>query len=449
MAEQVRIVSDKILKDVFMSSPILSIKNIKKSFKKKGAEELLVLDHVNFDVKEGEIIAILGKSGSGKSTLLRILAGLVQATEGEALYHDQPIYEPVDGLTMVFQHFALLPWLTVLENVELGLEARGVSKKERRERALHAIDIVGLDGFESAYPKELSGGMSQRVGLARALVVDPEVLLMDEPFSALDVLTADNLRNDLVNIWQSRKTNIKSVIIVTHNIEEAAFMADRIFIFANNPGFIRSVLEVKIPHPRNTQDAAFRDIVDQIYTVMTTPIGAPITAVTPKFRTIDVGYRIPDVGVSELTGFIETLVAPEYANKKVGLQELAEELHFEIDDLFPITEVLEILRFAHVSQGEIELTMAGKTFADADILTRKKLFAEHLIQYVPIARFIRNALDQETDHRLMETVFLKELEKKLSKEAADDVLKVVIAWGRYAEIFAYDYDTGVLSLENP
>src|SRR3990167_11518165 len=217
------------------TSPILSVRNVKKSFKKKGGRELLVLDHVNFDVQSGEIIAILGKSGSGKSTLLRILAGLVHATEGVALYHDQPINEPIDGLTMVFQHFALLPWLTVLENVELGLEARGVAKKERRERALHAIDIVGLDGFESAYPKELSGGMSQRVGFARALVVDPEVMLMDEPFSALDVLTAENLRSDLIDIWQSRKTNIKSVILVTHNIEEAANMADRIFVFANNP----------------------------------------------------------------------------------------------------------------------------------------------------------------------------------------------------------------------
>ena len=199
-------------------SAIMSVRDVKKSFKKKGAPELLVLDHVDFDVKENEIIAILGKSGSGKSTLLRILAGLMHTTSGDVYYRDQKIAEPVDGLTMVFQHFALLPWLTVLENVELGLEAQGVSKNERRQRALKAIDIVGLDGFESAYPKELSGGMSQRVGFARALVVDPEILLMDEPFSALDVLTADNLRNDLIDIWQSHKTNIKSVILVTHNI---------------------------------------------------------------------------------------------------------------------------------------------------------------------------------------------------------------------------------------
>lgn len=428
---------------------IMSVRDVKKSFKKKGAPELLVLDHVDFDVKENEIIAILGKSGSGKSTLLRILAGLVSATSGEVRFRNQPVYEPVYGLTMVFQHFALLPWLTVLENVELGLEAQGVSKKERRERALKAIDIVGLDGFESAYPKELSGGMSQRVGFARALVVDPEVLLMDEPFSALDVLTADNLRSDLIDIWQSHKTNIKSVILVTHNIEEAALMADRIFVFANNPGFIRKVLEVKMPHPRNEQDPAFRKIVDEIYSLMTTPIGAQIPEKAQKYKVTEVSYRLPNVNVSELTGFIETLAAPEYANKQVALPELAEELHFEIDDLFPITEALEILHFAHVSHGDIELTASGKLFADADILTRKKIFAEHLMQYVPIAKYIREYLDQEPDHEAPETVFMKELEKKLTNQAAETVLTVVIDWGRYAEIVAYDYNTGMLSLENP
>lgn len=433
----------------FNKIAIMSVREVKKSFKKKGVPELLVLDHVDFDVKENEIIAILGKSGSGKSTLLRILAGLVSATAGAVYFRNEWVHEPVDGLTMVFQHFALLPWLTVLENVELGLEARGVSKKERRERALKAIDIVGLDGFESAYPKELSGGMSQRVGFARALVVDPEVLLMDEPFSALDVLTADNLRNDLIDIWQSRKTNIKSVILVTHNIEEAAKMADRIFVFANNPGYIRQVIPVNLPHPRSEQDPHFREIVDEIYTVMTTPIGVHIPEKAAKFKTIDVAYRLPNVGVSVITGFIETLASPEYANKKVGLQELAEELHFEIDDLFPITEALEILRFAHVSEGEIELTTSGKIFADADILARKKIFAEHLMQYVPIVQHIRQYLDQEPDHEAAENVFTKELEQSVSKQVAETILTVVIDWGRYAEILAYDYDTGMLSLENP
>ena len=430
-------------------TPILSIQNIKKSFKKKSGAELLVLDQVNFDVQEGEIIAILGKSGSGKSTLLRILAGLVNATDGVVRFHDQPILEPVDGLTMVFQHFALLPWLTVLENVELGLEAQGVPKKERRVRALHAIDIVGLDGFESAYPKELSGGMSQRVGFARALVVDPEVLLMDEPFSALDVLTAENLRNDLIDIWQSKKTKIKAIILVTHNIEEAASLADRIFVFANNPGTIRKVLAVKMPYPRNVQHTDFRDVVDEIYSLMTTPMTPQLPSVSLKYKPIDVNYRLPNVSVSKLTGFIETLASPEYANKKAELPELAEELHFEIDDLFPITEALEILRFAHVSEGDIELTSTGKIFAEADILSRKKIFAEHLLQFVPIVQYIRQYLDTELYHEALETVFTKELEKTLSKQVAEAVLTVVIDWGRYAEIFAYEYNTGMLSLENP
>lgn len=428
---------------------IMSVRDVKKSFKKKGAPELLVLDHVNFDVKENEIIAILGKSGSGKSTLLRILAGLIKSTSGEVYYREKPVIEPVDGLTMVFQHFALLPWLTVLENVELGLEAQGVSKNERRQRALKAIDIVGLDGFESAYPKELSGGMSQRVGLARALVVDPEILLMDEPFSALDVLTADNLRNDLIDIWQSNKTKIKSIILVTHNIEEAALMADRIFVFSNNPGSIRKVLEVTIPHPRDVQNAAFREIVDEIYGLMTTPITQFVPEKAQKQKAIDIGYRLPNVNVSELTGFIETLITPEYSNKKVALQDLAEALHFEIDDLFPITEALEILRFAHVSEGEIELTTEGRLFADADILARKKIFSEHLLSYLPIAKYIRDYLDQEPDHEATETVFIRELEKTLTKQAAETVFTVIIDWGRYAEIFAYDYNTGMLSLENP
>jgi NitT/TauT family transport system ATP-binding protein len=429
------------------NSTIIQVKNVKKSFKKNDRQDLLVLDNVNLSLNEGEIVALLGKSGSGKSTLLRIIAGLVEPTDGEVIYRNNLIKGPACGIAMVFQTFALMPWLTVLQNVELGLEAQGMPRAERRTRAVEAIDIVGLDGFESAYPKELSGGMCQRVGFARALVVNPEVLLMDEPFSALDVLTADNLRNDLLDLWQSKKANIKNILLVTHNIEEAVSIADRIVVFGSNPGGIRAELTVDIPHPRNDQDPKFRPFIDRIYTFMTTSVVD--VGVAYRYKTINLGYRLPNVQISEITGLIDMLYQPEYCDHRVDLPVIADELHLDIDDLFPITEALEILRFAQVSTGDIELNAAGKGFAEADILERKKLFANHLQSYVPLARYIRRILDERPEHRASEERFLSELEDYLSEDAAKDVLRVVIEWGRYAEIFAYDYNAGTLSLENP
>lgn len=427
---------------------VIEVKNIKKSFKKQRVQELLVLDNVNFSLNEGEIVALLGRSGSGKSTLLRIIAGLISPTAGEVIYRKKPVIKPEPGLTMVFQHFALMPWLTVLENVELGLQAQGVGKEERRQRALDAIDVVGLDGFESAYPKELSGGMSQRVGLARALVVDPEVLLMDEPFSALDVLTADNLRGDLLAIWHSDKTRIKSVLLVTHNIEEAALLADRIFVFDNDPGCVRAQIKVDLPHPRNEQDAAFRQLVDDIYGLMTKSEAAVAVPAQDHFTTIDRYYRLPKVEISEMMGFLET-VAYIDEKAKIDLPRLADELHFEIDDLFPITEVLDILHFIRITEGDVALTAAGRELAQAEIQDRKKIFAKHLTEYVPLARYIRESLDKDSEHSISESEFMEELEAHLSDEAAEETLEIVIDWGRYAEIFAYDYNTGLLSLENP
>lgn len=428
--------------------PLIQIKNVKKAFKQSDRQELLVLDEVNLDLYSGEIVALLGKSGSGKSTLLRIIAGLTKPTDGEVIYAGKKVMAPVQGLAMVFQSFALMPWLTVLQNVELGLEAQGLAKTARREKSLKAIDIVGLDGFESAYPKELSGGMRQRVGLARALVVDPEILLMDEPFSALDVLTADNLRSDLLDLWQEKKTNIRNILLVTHNIEEAAILADRIIVFGSNPGNVRAELKVEIPHPRTNQDPKFRPLIDNIYTFMTTS-ATEITGAAYRYKPITMSYRLPDVQISEITGLLDMLSQPEYRDKKVDLPVVADELMLDIDDLFTITEALEILRFAQVSKGDIELNAAGKAFADADMLGRKKIFANHLLTYVPLARYIRRILDERPEHHASEERFLSELEDYLSEDAAQEVLRVVIDWGRYAEVFAYDYNTGQLSLENP
>ena len=338
--------------------------------------------------------------------------------------------------------------MTVLENVELGLEAQGVKSAERRERALEAIDVVGLDGFESAYPKELSGGMSQRVGIARALVVNPEVLLMDEPFSALDVLTAENLRGDLVDIWLSEKTNIKSILLVTHNIEEAVLLADKIMIFGSDPGRVLHTIDVDLSHPRNDQEATFRALVDQIYTLMTTPEQRQEQTRDGEFTVLGMDYRLPQLAIAEMTGFLETLASPEY-EKRVDLPELAEELHLEVDDLFPITELLEALRFAKVSEGDIEITPLGRTLSEADMQERKQIYAEAMMQHVPIICHIRHVIDLDADGKVDEKFFLNELKTYFSDQAAEDVLKVAIDWGRYAEIFAYDYNSGYLSLEDP
>lgn len=427
-----------------MPETIIAIENCKKSFKKSTSQELLVLEDVNFKLHEGEIVALLGKSGSGKSTLLRIIAGLVPPTSGKVSYRGNPVTKPVPGIAMVFQSFALMPWLTVLENVELGLEAQGVGREERRHRAIEAIDIIGLDGFESAFPKELSGGMRQRVGFARALVTNPDVLLMDEPFSALDVLTAENLKSDLLALWQEKKTNTNGILLVTHNIEEAAMLADRIVIFGSDPGYIREDLHVSLLQPRDPLTPEFQAIVDKIYTIMTSDSDKQKRA--HRERIIGLGYRLPDVEPSELSGLIENMT---YHNDKIDLPELADELMMNIDDLFPLLETLEILGFANVSDGDIQLNTLGKQFAEADLQDRKKLFASCLLQKIPLARYIRRILDEKVGHRISEERFLTKLEDYLSEREAERVLKTMIDWARYAEIFAYDFNTGTLSLENP
>ncbi|MBX9706177.1 MAG: nitrate/sulfonate/bicarbonate ABC transporter ATP-binding protein [Gammaproteobacteria bacterium] len=426
-----------------MSNAIIQVNDVIKTFHTPDGQELLVLEDVNFTLKDGEIVALLGKSGSGKSTLMRIIAGLIPPTTGTVSYRGKAVLGPIQDISMVFQSFALLPWLTVLQNVELGLEALKVPREERRQRALKAIDMIGLDGFESAYPKELSGGMKQRVGFARALVVDPDVLVMDEPFSALDVLTAENLRGDLLDLWGEKKINTKAMIIVTHNIEEAVAIADRILIFGSNPGGIRSELMVKLPQPRDEEDAAFRKLVDEVYKHMTNSDQSGRKAAR---KGITLSYRIPDANISEITGLLESI--GEYEGS-VDLPELAEDSQLDVDDLFPLTEALEILQFAKVSSGDIVLTDAGKRFYNADILERKNIFAQHLLDYVPLAKRICKTLDEKRNHKASEERFLTLLEAHFTEREAERVLKTVIDWGRYAELFAYDYNAGILSLENP
>jgi NitT/TauT family transport system ATP-binding protein len=427
---------------------LIAASSITKTYQTPDHSGRLVIDNIDFALAEGEIVAILGKSGSGKSTFLRIIAGLTPPSSGVVEYRGQPVNSPAQGIAMVFQTFALFPWLTVLGNVELGLEAQGVPRAERRQRAIAAIDLIGLDGFESAYPKELSGGMRQRVGFARALVVNPDVLLLDEPFSALDVLTAETLRGDILDLWLAHRIPTKGIIIVSHNIEEAVELADRIIIFGSDPATIRADIPVPMARPRDVNGAAFRRLVDEVYTLLTTVPGREGGKRGPRGETIEIGYRLPDASIQQLVGLLEALVAPPYEGR-ADLPKLAESEHLSTDDLVVLIETLQLLGFGQVGGGDIEVTPAGRMFAAADLLHRKQIFAEYIRRSVPLVAHIRKVLDERPGHAAPEARFLAELEDHLSEEEAQRVLETVINWGRYAELFAYDYDRGVLSLENP
>jgi NitT/TauT family transport system ATP-binding protein len=431
--------------DQTVEMPLLTVRNCRQSYHKEASSDLVVLEDVDLTLHAGEIVGLLGRSGSGKSTLLRIVSGLLKPTAGEVKWRGTPLTGPAPGVAMVFQSFALFPWLTVQENVELGLEAQSVKRAEREERSEAAIDLIGLGGYDGAYPKELSGGMRQRVGLARALVVHPDLLLMDEPFSALDVLTAETLRTDLIDLWMEGRLPVKSILMVTHNIEEAVLMCDRILVFSSNPGRVAHELKVPFPHPRNRFDPAFRQMVDDIYGIMTrrktpevpaTPAAAPTGFATP----------LHPVGTNLMAGLMETLRNPPY-DGRADLPALAAALQYEADELLPLGETLGLLGFAVLEEGDLILTETGRRFADADTEERKKIFAEQLHAHVPLIAAIRQVIDQRPNHRASAVRFRDELEDHMSPEYAEETLRTVIAWGRYAEIFEYDEEAQQFGLE--
>jgi NitT/TauT family transport system ATP-binding protein len=426
---------------------LIDFRNVCRSFPKGRGEDLTVLEKVDLTIDAGEIVGLLGRSGSGKSTLLRIIAGLIAPSSGNATCRGEVIQGPPNGIAMVFQSFALFPWLTVLQNVELGLEALGIDSAERRTRAIAAIDLIGLDGFESAYPKELSGGMRQRVGFARALVVHPDLLLMDEPFSALDVLTAETLRTDLVDLWIEGRLPIKSVLMVTHNIEEAVLMCDRVLVFSSNPGRVAAEFKIDLPHPRNRLDPAFRQLVDTLYARMTQRPEPKAQPAGPAPGG-GVGMVLDHVSSNVLSGLIETLAGPPY-NGHADLPVLAGQLQLEADEILHLGESLQLLRFAQLSEGDLVLTDAGKRFAHLETDARKKLFAQHLVDYVPVMGLIKRVLDERPSHVAPAARFRNELEDYMSEDYADETLKTIVSWGRYAELFAYDEQSETFSLENP
>ncbi|KVD03342.1 nitrate/sulfonate/bicarbonate ABC transporter ATP-binding protein [Burkholderia ubonensis] len=417
---------------------VLELEAVCKSFAMPSGAPLRVLADVDLALREGEILGLLGRSGSGKSTLLRIAAGLVKPSSGAVRYRGRPLAGPTDGIAVVFQTFALYPWLTVLENVELGLDALGVGTDVARERSLAAIELIGLDGFESAFPRELSGGMRQRVGFARALVSDPVLLLMDEPFSALDVLTAETLRTDFLDLWNARQLPIKAVMMVTHNIEEAVLMCDRIQVLGTGPGHVEATLRVGLPHPRNRRDPAFQAIVGEIYAALTArSAGAGDSGDAARGG---LATRLPDVSSHHLAGFIDALAAAPHEGH-AALGGLASALALRVDALFPLAAALHMLEFAEWREQTIRLTAAGHVFARGDDDARRRLFREHLVRFVPLAAHIDEVLGEREGHRAPRARFELELEDHLDARNADQVLRVVIDWGRYAGLFDYDDHT--------
>jgi len=425
---------------------IIEGRQIEKCYAQPDGREIQIIAPMDLSVESGAICALLGPSGSGKSTLLRILSGLTAPSSGTVLVHDQPLNGRTPNIGMVFQSFALFPWLTVLENVEAPLAARGLEHADRHRQAVQALAIVGLKGFENAYPKELSGGMKQRVGFARALAVEPEVLFMDEPFSALDVLTAESLRRELMELWINHQIPTKSIFLVTHNIEEAVLLADRIVVLGTHPAKIRADFRISLPQPRDRKTAEFLIYVDYIYKVMTQPELEchPVTELpTPHKPSFQV---LPHATAGGMSGLLEFL---NDRGGKEDLYHLAEELLMEVDDLFPIVDEAVMLGFAASTQGDVQITPAGKEFAEADITTRKQLFRQAVLSHVTLIQQIRKALERKSDHAVPLEFFRDVLDEHLSQEDAQRQIDTALNWGRYAEIFTYDSETDRLLMNEP
>jgi NitT/TauT family transport system ATP-binding protein len=423
-------------------SVLVEVDHVSKSFTGAAGDTLHVLDDVTVDLRAGEIIALLGRSGSGKSTLLRTIAGLIGPTQGVVRYRGVELNGANPGTAMVFQTFALMPWLTVQENVELGLAARGVTPTERRARALAAIDLIGLDGFESAYPKELSGGMRQRVGFARALVLEPDLLLMDEPFSALDVLTAENLRTELMALWTGGEFPTQAICLVTHNIEEAVLLADRVIVLGANPGHIRAELPIDLARPRDRRTKAFEALVDKLYETLT---GAEPGVTEPEpTQATPLARPLPNASVGGLAGLVEIVYA---RGGRADLPDIASELTFEIDDLLPFVDAATLLDLLQVTDGDLEITSTGEEFTTADIQTSKQIFAQQARTRAPLVRTICKALAASADGNLRAGFFLDLLKRGFGTGEAQQQLDTAIDWGRYAELFDYDTDTDQITAD--
>jgi len=428
---------------VKMTEALLQLEHVFQSYG-AGVRRFTAVENVNLNLSVGEFVALLGPSGCGKSTLLRIIAGLQKATQGKVLYRGQQLEGVNPHTSIIFQTFALFPWLTVLENVSLALKAKGVEKHERDKKAEDLLDRVGLDGFESAYPRELSGGMRQKVGFARAMAVEPELLCMDEPFSALDVLSAESLRGELLELWTEGKIPTKAILMVSHNIEEAVFLADRIVVMDKEPGRIIAEHKIDLPHPRNRKSVEFQNHVDQVYAVLAGQTRPEKEELGTAPGEVGITRHLPEVEISDLAGLLENLA--EGGNQKHDIYLLEDKLGITSDQLLKLTEAAELLGFSSIAKGDIELTALGQAFADASILARKEIFAS-CVRRIPLMRWLLSMLHSAEDRRLKIEVILTALSLDFSTEEAEKQIEVLIKWGRYGELFVYDDDQEMIELE--
>lgn len=425
------------------NTPLVKLENVEQEYG-SGQRRFKAITDIHLEIPQDKFIALLGPSGCGKSTLLRIITGLQRPTKGNVIYRGQELHGVNPYATIVFQTFALFPWLNVLENVELALRMHGIPSQLRTTRALDLIDRVGLDGFETAYPRELSGGMRQKVGFARAMAVEPELLCLDEPFSALDVLSAESLRGELMELWINGDIPTRAILMVSHNIEEVVFMADHIVVMDKEPGRIVSELDVRLPHPRQRKSAEFQILIDQVYSLLagqTQPEHIELGSAPGESGQT---RRLPNIAIGDLTALLESLA--ELPHNRADIYLLTDELGIDSDKLLRLTETAELLGFATIDKGDIALTALGETFAEASILARKEIFATR-IRRVPLFRWLMTMLQAAPRKQLEREVIQAALELEFPPEEAQRQLEIAVNWGRYAEVLSYDDDEEMIYLE--
>jgi len=424
--------------------PLLRLRHVAKLFSSAdGRSRVAVLDEIDLDIAEGEVVALLGRSGSGKSTLLRIMAGLLSPTEGVISRDGQALRGVNRDVAIVFQSFALLPWLTVEENTAIGLEARGLPAAEVHHRALKALAMVGLEGNAEAYPRELSGGMRQRVGFARAFVMEPALLLMDEPFSALDILTAENLRRDIDELWAGGRFPARSIVIVTHSIEEAVLLSDRVVLLSSNPGRIRGVVPIDLARPRDSDLPAFRTLVDRLYRYMTDPdmpVGERPLPLEPP--TTAASLALPPVSL----GAIGDLIATVADDGGTSLAELADDLVLELDELLPILDAGELLQLMEVEEGQLRLTAAGQQLRAASEEGQQELLRAQLVAHVPLIRRLQAALEASPRGEVEGDTVLELLNEQFTRTEAAAVFETLVSWTRSCGLYRYNREQDVFRL---